>query len=91
MTLPETNKTFEQLLQEQYQQDAIERKDIWEDDYLELDPDNVKSIKKALIKFLTQKHQEHKKLEFMTRSPEISKMHWCKADGIEDLLAELKP
>jgi len=45
-------KTFEQVLQEEYQNQAIADGDLCKEDYLELDPDNLKVVRKAIRVFL---------------------------------------
>ena len=51
-------KTFEQLLQENYQKVAIENGDLDKEDYLELDEQNLQTIKKTFKEWLTQIYQD---------------------------------
>jgi hypothetical protein len=82
----EKNKSFDEILQETYQEDQIEAGDIDKEDWLELDPENAKSIKKAMRKWLEQKRAEiSARLEnqSITENVAMDKM-------LQELLKELK-
>jgi hypothetical protein len=53
-------KTFEEILQKQYEMDAIKRGDLDREDYLELDPDNLSTIRQAIRLFLEEWYTNRK-------------------------------